>query len=788
MNQIKKFGLWAVMATFFPSLLWGQDLKTGPFEIETIQNKHFLYVADSILNRDILVITRIAKGPSFQNTFQEKKLYPGNSLFQTTIRFEKTAEGRLQMKEIKYKQRGPAPTEPLARAMELTNTLPILAHFEKLPSERKGFTKVDFSDLILGDQAFMGVDKYTKSSGKLESFQPSKSGFIRQERFPEGLDLRISKTYASEQSAKTMELNTTFLLLPEVPMVPRLADDRVTAMGFNTVNFVDFADNPLYSVKKRFAYRYRLEPAEKDKEAYQKGKLVAPQKPIVFYLDPNIPTEWIPYFKKGVSMWEKTFEKAGFKNAIQLKMAPQSEKEFNYISARYNTIDYLNSETYGGSADMIMDDRSGEVIVSRIRMPHSNPAFHRNRYMVLAGALDTGARKAQFSIELAGEITASVVAHELGHCLGIHHNYLSSRLVPVEKLRDKQWVEKNGFSPSIMDYSRHNYVAQPEDKIGRAGLIPTVGAYDYWAIEWLYTWYKEQEPYAEKAKLNTLYNRKVKENPLLQYINIDWYLEDHRLMMEDVGDDPIKASEYGLKNIRYMIPHILDWTQSKPGFYDYTVAFEVYLEVYTQLQHFSKHVMNLVGGRTLDVNEENQRTIQNWVSKTQQKKAIEFMGQSFLQNQDWLLHPSLLKAFSSVQMSTSPMERYLNFVNQIFDLVFDSRRWNEMRKALLVDSQQYSVDEMLTDIERFVFGNDQNESNGSFAKRMIQNTYLKKLSTMDSKISNWILMQEEKLVINKHLQSIQKTASERLDVDKDPFSQLHFQNIISGIDTLFIAK
>jgi hypothetical protein len=290
---------------------------------------------------------------------------------------------------------------------------------------------------------------------------------------------------ATQGGNMTVEINSSLVLLPKTPMQPRYFDPRV---GFFAMGYTDYDLNPQGVKSISMVKRWRLEPKEEDMEKYKRGELVEPKKPIIFYIDPATPAKWVPYLIQGVNDWQVAFEKAGFKNAIIAKRAPtkQEDSSWSLDDARNSAIVYKPSSVPNASGPSISDPRSGEIMESHINWYHNVMELLRDWYFIQCSPLDPEARKMVFNDELMGQLIRFVSSHEVGHTIGLRHNHGSSSTVPVENLRNKSWVEANGHTPSIMDYARFNYVAQPEDKISQVGLFPRIGDYDKWAFAWVY--------------------------------------------------------------------------------------------------------------------------------------------------------------------------------------------------------------------------------------------------------------------------------------------------------------
>ncbi|WP_126974382.1 zinc-dependent metalloprotease [Gynurincola endophyticus] len=762
--------------------IYGQDMGHGPFDLELSSGKYILKISKKVIDREFKLVTRVAKGFAVTDKYDNKKLPAGREMSVVSAKFTIAADKRIQLVNTANLNRIADVNTPLYKSVAGISNEGIVAVFEQLASSSADTIRIDFTSFIMEDNDYFAIcDPYKKMFNLLQ-YQPAKSVFLFRERFDEGIDFRFTRTYNSTAGNKSVDVNTTFLLLSEKPMTPRFADYRVTGMGFNTQSFNDYSSNPLYVVRNEYAYRYNLYPSKKDEQHYLKGKLVEPVKPIIFYIEPATPKEWLPYMKAGITAWAKTFERAGFKNAVQVREVADDDRNFNIQSARYNTLVYNPSESYGGSADLLIDNRSGEVITSRIQWPHSNPHHLMKRYMVLAGASDIEARSMHMPVSLVGELMKVVVSHEMGHCLGIHHNYLSSSLIPVENLRNKKWVEKNGFTYSIMDYARHNYVAQPEDKIGREGLIPGIGQYDYWAVEWLYKWYPDQNPTTEKEKLDKLYDLRVKKQPELQHINIHLAKFDYRLRMEDVGDDPLKASEYGIRNLKFVAPNILEWTRDQSGEYNYFNALEVYKELFLQLKYFLTHVNNLIGGTTITLNKINSMQISGWVSASRQKEAINFIGENVFKNTEWLLENKTSAALSAANTNSSSYEMLIGLQNYTIEALFDLRKIPFLLTNSRLDQERYTFNELMTDVEEQLFNEITSSEKIGADRKRLQRKYLERIAQLLPAFSKDQLMVECVPVVKEHMFYLSELFKKKINSYSSASERIHLQQLIEISD------
>ena len=442
--------------------------------------------------------------------------YAGDQIGQNVIRFEKGPNNKIFLRNISYAEYAKDSTSPMFSAVNNSNIQPIAAAFDiKSFSKDSAGVVIEITDYINGDNDVLHFNSGLKSALRFAAIQSDKSYIVSVKSYPINIEIKTVKTYSRMPSPPiggggfgggtgsgnmTVELNSSLVMLPKVPMQARYFDPRV---GYFTVGYTDYDANPQGVESIQLIKRWRLEPKEEDMEKYKRGELVEPKKPIIFYIDPATPKKWIPYLIQGVNDWQAAFEKAGFKNAIMAKMAPTVEEDSTWSleDARYSAIVYKPSDVANASGPSISDPRTGEIMESHINWYHNVMELIHDWYFIQTAAVDPKARKMVYDDELMGQLIRFVSSHEVGHTLGLRHNFGSSSTVPVENLRNKAWVEANGHTPSIMDYARFNYVAQPEDNISEVGLFPRIGDYDKWAIEWGYKLFPQYKTPEEKTKL-----------------------------------------------------------------------------------------------------------------------------------------------------------------------------------------------------------------------------------------------------------------------------------------------
>src|SRR5437762_7331702 len=474
----------------------------GLFRVHKVDEKYYFEIPDSLLNRDILVVNRISKAAAgMRNGFFG---YAGDQIGQNVTRFEKGPNNNVFLRTISYAEYAKDSTSPMFWAVTNSNIQPIAAAFDiKAFGKDSASSVVEVTDYVNSDNDILFFNSNLKSANRIGSLQSDKSYIVAIRSYPINVEITTVKTYARTPSSPgigglgggipsggnlTVELNSSMVLLPRVAMQSRYFDARI---GYFTVGYTDFDANPQGVESVQLIKRWRLEPKDGDMEKYKRGELVEPKKQIVFYIDPATPKKWVPYLIQGVNDWNAAFEKAGFKNAIVAKAAPtkQEDPEWSLEDARYSAIVYKPSDVANASGPSVADPRSGEIMESHINWYHNVMELLQNWYMIQASPSDTAVRKMVFSDELMGQLIRFVSSHEVGHTLGLRHNFGSSSSVPVENLRNKAWVEANGHTPSIMDYARFNYVAQPEDHVNEVGLFLCIGYYDKWEIVWGFNCY-----------------------------------------------------------------------------------------------------------------------------------------------------------------------------------------------------------------------------------------------------------------------------------------------------------
>jgi hypothetical protein len=606
----------------------GGSMVEGMFTVRHIKDAWYWEVPDAMLGRLLLAVTRFTSVP------QDFKMFSGEEVNRSAVYLEQYGEKTIFLRE--YVQSAFAKEDQnIGQALQQSVVDPIVYKFDVIGRNPDTQAQlIDVTKLFMSDNKVTSFSANDRTTLGIGGVQAERTFVDTIKTYPINVEVQTLRTYmmtsgkvpAAQSGFITLSLNTSIVMLPEKPMQARLYDDRVGYFNNKITNFTD-DDAPKHEA---IISRYRLEP--KDVKAYKAGKLVEPKKQIVYYIDPATPKQWVPYLKAGINDWNAAFEAAGFKNAIIAKDWPD-DPTMSMDDARFSVLRYLPSETENAYGPRIVDPRSGEIIEAHICWYHNVMSLVRKWYMTQCGPLDKRAQTMNFPDELMGQLIRFVSSHEVGHSLGLRHNMMASQATPVEKLRDKAWVEKYGHTSSIMDYARFNYVAQPEDKIGEKGLFPRINDYDKWAIKWGYQYRPEfKDPVTEKKALRAEVTKVLEGNRRLWWSGDEGKATDPRSQTEDLGDNQMKANAYGMKNLQRVMQNILKWTAQPDGQYD--DLSEIHRSARAQYQRYVNHVQRYLGGRYTN-NAPGQKPY-DFLPRDVQREAVAWLGQYVLETPLWL--------------------------------------------------------------------------------------------------------------------------------------------------------
>ena len=591
---------------------------------------------------------------------------------------------------------------------------------------------------------------------------------------------------ANAAGAITLETNTSFIILPLQPMAKRVNDTRV---GFFADDYAVYTDDQQKVETENFIVRWNLQPKKEDVEKWKKGELVEPEKPIVYYIDPATPRKWRPYLIKGINDWQAAFEKAGFKNAIMGKEWPENDSTMSLEDARFSVLRYFASDIANAYGPNVHDPRSGEIIESHIGWYHNVMSLVHDWFFVQTAAVDADARKMKFDDELMGNLIRFVSSHEVGHTLGLRHNMGSSSKTPVEKLRDKKWVEANGHTASIMDYARFNYVAQPEDSIGKAGLFPHIGEYDNWAIEWGYGYGADNQE-ADKKQRNKLYNDRIATNPRIWFGTYEYgNMADPRTQSEDLGDNAMKASEYGIKNLKRILAKLPEWTSEEADRFENLS--QMYGQAVGQFSRYLGHVTRNIGGYyETPKSIEQSGNVFEITPKGIQKEAVAFLNKQLFETPSWLIDRKILDKISS------PGADQLGAIQDSYlGSVLSSTRLTRMSTASNRFDQAYTINELFIDLKKGIWSELATRKSIDGYRRNLQKSYVERMTAFLNNSGSGLTISmgggmsmgpdpkktDITSVVRAHLTSLRNEINLAASATQDNMSKYHLQDVAERI-------
>lgn len=760
----------------------------GVFTVHKVDDKYYFEIPDAMLKKEFLLVTRLTKAAAGMRSGTSG--YAGDQIGQQVIAFEKGPKDKILLRSISHVDYAKDSTSQMYNSVTRNNVQSIIKSFDvKAYGVKNNSSVIEVTDVLNSDNELTSFSVWSKDSYRVGTFQKDMSFVNFVKSFPTNIEINTTKTFARTLGTPvtptipgrpapkisgnyTVEINSSFVLLPENKMQARYFDPRV---GYFTVGYTDFDLDPQGVKRISLVKRWRLEPKPQDLEKYNKGELVEPAKPIVFYIDPATPKKWVPYLMQGVNDWQKAFEKAGFKNAIVAKIPdPKVDPEWSLEDARFSAIVYKPSDVPNASGPSIADPRTGEILESHINWYHNVMLLLRNWYFVQASPNDERARKMEFDEKLMGELIRFVSSHEVGHTLGLRHNYGSSSTVPVEKLRDKKWLEKNGHTPSIMDYARFNYVAQPEDKIGDAGIFPRIGDYDDWAIEWGYKRFTQfKTPDAEKQYLNQWVIKNLKNERL--WFGTETNPLDPRSQSEQVGDNAMIASTYGIKNLQRIVDNLDQWTKTPNE--DYKNLDMMYDQVTTQFKRYLGHVSKYIGGQMeTPKTAEQSGAVYEVVAKKDQKEAMKFLTENVFTTPQWLLKKDIFE-----KTGKTPVKTVEEIQNVVLGRVLSPMVLQSLYQSEAVDQNSYPLVEFFSDLNNSIITKENTDIYGRNLQRNYVDTLIKLIDNKNSDKS------DVSAIVRGNLNTIKKDLLAK-NTSNDLVSKYHNEDLVFRIEKALDPK
>jgi hypothetical protein len=700
---------------------------TGLFTVHQIKERYFYEIPKKELSKDLLWNSQIAKTTLGAG-------YGGGQYVNKVVRWELKGN-RVLLLDINYGMVA-RPDDPISAAVRSANNDAIIMSFPVAAFNKEGDPVIEVGRLFTSDTPEFSARQRLGAT----AVDASRTFMEHIHTFPDNVEAEVTITYTRGQggaapaagrggglgggqmrgNTATVVLHHSMVKLPEKPMMPRMFDERV---GYFTTNTMDYSRNEYKTERTRYIARWRLE--KKDPNA----AISEPVKPIVYYIDAATPKKWVPWLKKGIEDWNVAFEAAGFKNAIIGKEAPtpQQDPKWSPEDVRNSVIRWLPSETENASGPHVSDPRSGEILNADIQFYHNVMNLARDWYFVQVGPLDPRAQKLPLPDDLMGRLLEYVTAHEVGHTLGFQHNMKASSMYAFDKIRDKEWVKKMGHTPSIMDYSRFNYVAQPEDGINPDDLIPRIGPYDTWATMWGYKPIPgAKTPEEEKATLHK-WALEQDDKPWLRFSTAKSNGSDPGEETEAVGDaDTVKATALGVKNLQRVAKMLMSATAWKEG-ETYDELSELYGRMVSQWRLEMNHVAGIVGGyNTQEKTVGQEGRIFNLIPKERQREAVKYLSENAFSTPSWMVDEEILRRIEPVGV----IDRIRTAQAAVLNTLLNSARFARLLEQETLDGNlAYSPVEFLSSVRKGIW----RELDGTAVKidpyrRELQRTYLQALN------------------------------------------------------------
>lgn len=762
---------------------------SGLVIVHRVGNRLLYEIPDSLFGRDMLLISQIGRAPEDLSPF----LNAGSNVAEQVVRWQRQ-ENRVLLRSVSFRSVA-SDSLPIAISVENNTYAPIIHSFNvDAVSPDEGGVVIDVTRLFEEDvPAIGGLAPNLRTQFQVRRLDTGRSFIESARSFPMNVEVRHTLTYEAGQppsQARTgtisMQMAQSMVLLPREPMRVRHADPRV---GWFTIDQIDFGQvDEQKAATRSIIRRWRLEPSDPD--AYARGELVEPVKPIVFYLDPATPHEWRRYIREGVELWQPAFEAAGFRNAIIARDAPTAEEDpdFSPADARYSTVRYVANLTRNAMGPSVSDPRSGEIISSDIIWYHNHLRSYRNRLMVETGATDPNARSLRFDPDHIGEAVRAVIAHEIGHALGLPHNMIASAAIPVDSLRSPTYTSRMGVATTIMEYARQNYVAQPGD--GVTQFIRKMGPYDEYAINWGYRVIPDATPEEEVPVLDS-WIRERAHDPAYRFGRQRGGLPiDPRVQTEDIGDDAIRASGYGIENLKRVLPELITWTAT-PG-RGYADLQELYGEALSHFNRMISHVVANVGGVYEEVKVSDQPgAVYHPVPASRQREAVRFVADQLFQTPTWLMDREILSRLEHA----GTMERIRQLqTNHLNNLLEPQRMQRIVETSALAPGASYGLLTFMGDVTGAVWSELRGGSVIDPYRRNLQRAHLARLEFLMTEDPNipqsnglWstpvrVSQSDIRAAARGELTALRARAIAARGRTTDSMTRLHLDDVVARID------
>lgn len=769
----------------------------GLFSVHKIGADRYYEIPDSLLGKEMLMVSRIAKTANGIG-------FGGGKINTQVLRWEKK-ENMINLRVVSHDIVADDDL-PIKEAVVNSNFEPVLFSFKIEALRNDSIVKssvIKASDLFSKDVKALGMPDSYRKRYKVTRLDSDKSFIESIKSYPLNIEARHVKTYiASDPPSNSslgtisVEINNSMILLPENPMKRRYFDRRV---GWFKRDQVDYGLEDQKTKTISFLDRWRLEVKDEDLAKFKRGELVVPKKQIVYYIDRATPKKWVPFIKQGIEDWQVAFEAAGFKDAILAKDPPTVEEdpEWSPEDVRYSVVRYLASPIPNANGPHVSDPRTGEILESDINWYHNVMSLLRNWFFVQTAAINPQAQTDEFKDEVMGRLIRFVSSHEVGHTLGLPHNMGSSSAYPVDSLRSASFTKKFSTAPSIMDYARFNYIAQPEDK--GVALMPNIGIYDKYAIEWGYRPILDTSAEDEKPILDQ-WILKHDGDPLYRFGHQQaGDVVDPSSQTEDLGDNAVLASQYGIKNLQRIVPNLVKWTEEDGK--DYDELDTLYKQVLSQFNRYMGHVSNNIGGvyenhKTYD----QEGVVYTLVSKDHQRNAIKFLHNELFETPQWMIDKELFSKIEysgAVERIRSMQERTLNNILSLGKMA------RLIEQETLYGSEAFSLVEMTSSLRKGIWSELYSGKSIDTYRRNLQKAHIDRLGYLltaknQSKQPDWggyikstavnTSQSDIRSVAKAELINLKNQINSSKGNFSDQMSRYHLDDSISRIDELLDPK